>query len=82
MSEYLEAIVRVIAVGVPALLIVLGFFAFVGGSPIKAIGTLVEAIGGKGIGDAGMKSLGLGMIIVGIALYIIEFIVYAYLESQ
>ena len=75
MSDSLEAIVKVVAFGVPALLIILGFFAYVGGSTIEA---LVNAIGGSEIGDAGLKSLGVGMIIVGIVLYVIEFIFYVY----
>ena len=82
MSEKLEAIVKVIAVGVPALLIVLGFFAYMGGSVIEAIGMLIEEMGGKGIEETGMKSLGLGMIATGVILYIIEFLAYVYFEIR
>jgi len=78
----LEAIVKVIVYGVPALLIVLGFFAYVGGTTAEAIGAFVEAAGVEWTGDTDLKSLGKGMIATGIIIYIIELIVYFYLESQ
>lgn len=69
----MEALVKVIAVGVPALLIVLGFFAYVSGTAVETVGT---ALGNEAIGDAGLKALGLGMIIAGIIIYLIEIAVY------
>ena len=54
--------VRVLAYGVPALLIVLGFFAVTGGEIAGMIfGT-----------SSGMVILGVAMIIFGILLYILE----------
>lgn len=58
-------IAKVIAVGVPALLILLGFIAFMGGN-------LSEMIFGTS-GD--MIGLGLAMIIVGLIIYVVEIFV-------
>jgi len=70
MSNYnLDAVVKVVAVGIPALLIVLGFFAYVGGY----VGEIVA-------GDEGMKNFGIVLIASGIILYVIEFAVFIYGE--
>jgi hypothetical protein len=61
----LRGILTVIAVGVPALLILLGFFATIGGFGVQMI-----------TGDVSMKNFGEGLIIAGILLYIFELILY------
>lgn len=69
-SNYsLEAIVKVIAVGVPALLIVLGFFAFMGGFTMEML-----------TGNVGMKNFGISLIAAGIIIYLIELAVVIYSE--
>jgi len=65
MENGLEAILKVLAVGVPALLIVLGFFAVIGGFTVEAF-----------TGDIGMKNFGIALIIIGIIFYIIELVAY------
>ena len=60
-------IVKVFAYGVPALLIVLGFLAFTGGK-------FAEAIFGT---SEGMVGLGIGLIIIGIILYLTKLILRA-----
>jgi len=55
-------IVKVLAYGVPALLIVLGFLAFTGGK-------FAEAIFGS---SGGMEAFGIILIIVGVVIYILE----------
>jgi hypothetical protein len=59
----LNGIVQVIAVGVPAMLILLGFFAYIGGLPLEWI-----------TGNNGIQNFGVIMITGGIVLYIIEFV--------
>jgi predicted MFS family arabinose efflux permease len=64
MSEIIEAlkgILKVVAVGVPALLILLGFAAVVGGYTFGII-----------TGDLGMRNFGIGLIILGVIIYLIE----------
>jgi len=46
------------------MLILLGFFAYVGGLPVEWV-----------TGNNGMQSFGVFMVVVGIIIYIIEFIV-------
>jgi len=70
MSNNLEAIVKVIAYGVPALLIVLGFFGYVGGYTIQMV-----------TGDVAMKNFGIFMVVVGIMMYVIE-IAYTVYENS
>ncbi len=70
----LQGIVTVAAVGVPALLILLGFFAYLGGFTVATF-----------TGDMEMKNTGMTMIIAGVALYILEFIAYvvfSYMSTQ
>lgn len=57
----LETLVKVIAYGVPALLIALGFFAYVGGYTVQMI-----------TGDVGMRNFGIVLITVGIIIYVFE----------
>jgi hypothetical protein len=57
----LEAIVKIVAYGVPALLIVLGFFAYLAGYSMNAISH-----------DAGMMNAGIGMLALGILFYGVE----------
>lgn len=68
----LDAIVRVIAYGVPALLIIVGFFAYFAGYTVQFI-----------THDAGMINLGVVLMVSGILLYFAEFAVkaYAYLNG-
>ena len=68
----LDAIVRVIAYGVPALLIVIGFFAYFTGYTIQFI-----------THDTGMINLGIVLMASGILLYAGEFAVkvYAYFNE-
>ena len=63
----LKGILTVIAVGVPALLIILGFAAAVFGWTLDVI-----------TGDAGMRNFGIALVIIGILLYVLELIVYYY----
>jgi hypothetical protein len=70
MSEFIEAlkgILLVVAVGVPALLILLGFVAVMGGFTLEFI-----------TGDVGMRNFGIALIIIGIFIYIIELVLYYY----
>jgi hypothetical protein len=62
-----DVIIKVVVYGVPALLIVLGFVAYMGGYAIHAV-----------TGDSGMMNIGIGLMILGIVLYIIEFIIAVY----
>ena len=59
----LEALVKVVAYGVPALLIVLGFFSYLAGYSINAISQ-----------DAGMMNGGVLMMVLGVGFYILEFV--------
>lgn len=61
----LEAMVKVIAYGVPALLIVPGFFAYAGGYTVRML-----------TGDVGMQNFGIAVMAIGIIIYVLE-IVYA-----
>lgn len=70
MSNNLEAIVKVIAYGVPALLIVLGFFGYISGYTIQMI-----------TGDAGLKNFGTFIVAIGIMIYVVE-IAYAMYEKS
>lgn len=67
----LDAIVKVVAVGVPALLILLGFFGAV-------IGQSAQAITGAAQGFTG---LGVIMILLGVMIYLIE-LGLVYISSQ
>ena len=73
--------VKVIAIGFPALLIVLGWVSYMSGSGLEAIS---EAIGKEGIkAGSDLKRFGIGLIIVGIFTYAIElavYLIYAYYE--
>ena len=62
---------KVVAVGVIALLIILGFAAYVGCYGIQFL-----------TGDVSMKDLGVGMIVAGIIIYLIEIIAYYIFRSQ
>lgn len=67
----LGILVKVVAVGIPALLIVLGFFAYVSGVPMEMLS-----------GSSEIKTFGLILMVIGIGLYIIEFIVYLLKEFE
>ncbi len=58
-----KALINIIAYGVPALLIVLGFFGYFAGLTINAISH-----------DAGMMNTGTFMIVLGIVFYLLELI--------
>jgi hypothetical protein len=60
----LDALVKVVAYGVPALLIILGFFAYMAGYSINALAH-----------DAGMMNAGIAMMAIGIILYAVELVV-------
>ena len=62
----LDALVKVVAYGTPAMLILFGFFAYMSGYSINAIAH-----------DAGMMNTGMTMMAIGIILYIAEFIAKA-----
>jgi len=68
----LEAIVKVVAYGFPALLIIVGFFAYSAGYTVQFL-----------THDAGMTSLGILLMALGIIFYAAEFVVkvYAYLNE-
>lgn len=55
----------------PAILIVLGFFAHMSGYAMNAV-----------IHDAGMMNGGILMMVVGVVLYIVEKIAFAYSNSE
>jgi hypothetical protein len=59
--ESLRGVLTVVAVGVPALLILLGFAATVGGFTLGYV-----------TGDAGMRDFGIGLIILGVIIYLVE----------
>jgi hypothetical protein len=61
MADGFEAIVKVVAWGVPALCIILGFFGYMWGVTLTSFG-----------GDGGTKGLGVLLIIIGIGLYCLE----------
>jgi len=65
----LDVIVKIFAVGIPALLIVLGFFAYIGGFTAEII-----------TGDMGMKNLGIVLMAIGIIIYVIELIAAIYYQ--
>ncbi len=71
-SYSLEAIVKVIAVGIPALLILLGFFAYIGGYTVQVL-----------TGDVGMKSFGMGLTAIGVIIYLVElaFVIYSWFSE-
>ena len=73
MSELIEAlrgILTVIAVGVPALLILLGFVAVIGGFTLEFV-----------TGNVGMRNFGIGLIILGVIAYLIEIALYYYSQQ-
>lgn len=73
MSELIEAlkgILTVVAVGIPALLILLGFVAVMGGFTLEFV-----------TGDVGMRNFGIGLIILGVIIYLIEIAVYYYSQQ-
>jgi len=61
----------VVAVGVPALLILLGFVAVMGGFTLEFI-----------TGNVGMKNSGIGLIILGVIIYLVEIALYYYSQQQ
>jgi hypothetical protein len=67
-----ETIIKVVVYGVPALLIVLGFIAYSSGYMMQTF-----------THDSGMMNTGIALMVIGIILYIIEFIVavYAYVKG-
>jgi len=65
----LDVVVKIFAVGIPALLVVLGFFAYIGGFTVEMI-----------TGDIGMKSLGIVLMAIGIIIYVIELIAAIYYQ--
>ena len=71
MNSDLEAIVKVIAYGVPALLILLGFLAYVYGHTLRTL-----------TGDVGMANFGVLLIVLGIILYVAEVISKIYMEAE
>jgi hypothetical protein len=60
--EMVELIAKVIAYGVPALLIILGFSAYTGGRIAELVFGTTE----------GMVTLGIVLMIIGITIYIVE----------
>lgn len=69
--ESLKGILTVIAVGVPALLILLGFVAVIGGFTFEFV-----------TGDVGMKNFGIVLIVLGVIIYLIEILLYYYSQQQ
>jgi hypothetical protein len=68
--ESLKGILTVVAVGVPALLILLGFVAVMGGFTLEFV-----------TGDVGMKNFGIGLIVLGVIIYLIEIVLYYYSQQ-
>jgi len=69
----LDIIIKLVVYGVPALLIILGFVAYVSGYTMEMV-----------TGDAGMKNLGIVLLVLGIVFYVFEFFikVYAYFSER
>ena len=67
----LKGILTVIAVGVPALLIILGFAAVVFGWTFGFI-----------TGDEGMRNFGIILIVTGVILYVLELVIYYYSNNR
>lgn len=65
----IEGIVKVIAVGIPALLILTGFFGYCSGVGIEMFSSNVE-----------LKNMGLLLMGSGILFYVIELIIYLRIE--
>lgn len=59
----IQALINIAAYGVPALLIVLGFFAYLAGYSISAF-----------TNENGMMNTGIIMIVLGIMFYLLEFL--------
>lgn len=59
----LRALIKVIVYGVPALLIVLGFFAYVGAYTLEIVSE-----------DVGTQGFGFFLILIGIIVYLAEFV--------
>lgn len=57
----MRALVNIVAYGVPALLIMLGFFAYLAGYSINAL-----------LNDGGLMNIGVALIAMGIIFYLIE----------
>jgi len=68
----LDAAIQIVAYGIPALLIAVGFFAYFAGYSVQSL-----------THDAGMANLGLLLMSLGIIFYAGEFVVklYAYLTE-
>lgn len=66
-----KGLVQIFAYGVPALLIFLGFFAYMGGSVFSVI-----------TGNNSAQSLGIIFIILGIAFYVLEFMFAVYSRNN
>lgn len=64
----LELIAKVIAYGIPALLILLGFFAYIGGYTITML-----------TGDVRMTNFGIALIAIGLVIYIFELALKVYI---
>jgi hypothetical protein len=69
--DSLKGILTVIAVGVPALLILLGFTAAVFGW-----------VFGYVTNDTGMRNFGILLIVIGVVLYLIEIAAYYYSQQN
>jgi len=67
----LEAIAKVVAYGIPALLILLGFFAYLGGYTITML-----------TGDVRMMNLGIALIVIGLVIYVVELLLKIYIWFQ
>ena len=70
-DKFWNIIIKIIAFGVPALLIVLGFFAYIDGFTAIIRTNPVE-----------MKNFGFALIVAGIASYAIELIALIYYQFQ
>jgi hypothetical protein len=58
----LSALINVVAYGVPAVLIVLGFFAYLAGYGINAVSS-----------NSGIMNTGIILIVLGVVFYLLEF---------
>lgn len=68
-----KLIAKVLAYGVPALLILIGAGFLAGGFLHDMANGFVTGLGGKPIGDSGAeKLLGIALIVVGIVIYVVE----------
>lgn len=81
----IEVAVKVLAVGFPALLIILGWISYMSGSGLETISGIIRPVVGEEVRTGeDLKSFGTGLIFVGVVVYLLElafYLFYTYYES-